>query len=311
MSVPSPLHGNGSDVRTPGTSPLLSLGTDLRAPVEGSLEPLERVYWEWLLLCRWDPGLAPGVRPPFASEMVEATAAALEREQPLGWGLDTALESIVDDFAAAAGEVHIALGELVCLREAFTRVIIEELPIHERTEAARRLQMIAERTMLSVAQAGARRLEQLALTDGLTGLGNRAAFDQDFERECARIARHSSPLAVAVIDLDGLKLVNDRDGHGAGDEVLRRLARAIRGCARLEDRGYRIGGDEFVLLMTDSTGIEADELAARLRAAGAPPLSIGVATHPPEAPDALIALADARLYERRALERGSETDPGV
>lgn len=273
-------------------------------PASDSLDATERVLWEWITLCRWDPGLAPGVRPPFALEMVDAIDVALERAQPLGWGLDPALEAVAQDFAAAAGEVHVALGELVCLREAFTRVVVDAAPLDERPEISRRLQMIVERTMLTVAQAGARRLAQLALTDGLTGLGNRAAFDQELEREHARVERHHVSLTVAVIDLDGLKRVNDTDGHGAGDEMLRRFARAVRACARHEDRGYRIGGDEFVLLMSDTAGIDADDLHARLRSAGAPPCSIGVASHPPDPINELVARADARLYAGREAARG-------
>ena len=267
---------------------------------------IERVHWEWITLCRWDPVLAPGVRPPFSIEMIDATASALEREQPLGWGLDPALESVAEDFAAAAGEVHVALGELVCLREAFTRVLIGSLPLAEQAELSRRLHMIVERTMLAVAQAGARRLSELALTDGLTGLGNRAAFDQDLEREIARVARHGVPLAVAVIDLDGLKALNDEHGHGFGDEALRRIGRAIRACARQEDRGYRIGGDEFVMLFSDTADIDADVLMQRLRDAGAPPLSVGVAASPPHPVQALVRLADEALYRRRAVIRGAD-----
>lgn len=273
------------------------------AETQEKLTPSERVYWEWLMLCRWDPVLAPGVRPPFALEMVEATCNALERAQPLGWGLDPALEEIADDFAAAAGEVHVALGELVCLREAFSRVVIDALPREEQAEVSRRLHMIVERTMLAVAQAGAHRLAELALTDGLTGLGNRSAFEQDFERECARVTRHGVPLTVAVIDVDGLKRVNDVDGHGAGDEVLRRLGRAIRASARQEDRGYRIGGDEFVLLMVDSAGVDPDVLTQRLRDAGAPPISVGVASSPPDPVIELVSRADLQLYARRRASR--------
>lgn len=272
----------------------------------GRLAQDERVYWEWLMLCRWDPMLAPGVRPPFALEMVEAVSDALRRAQPLGWGLDPALEAITDDFAAAAGDVHIALGELVCLRESFTRVVVDALPMTEQAEVSRRLHMVVERTMLAVAQAGARRLAELALTDKLTGLGNRAAFDQDLARERARAERHGTPMWVAVLDVDGLKQVNDLEGHGAGDEMLTRVGRAIRASARQEDRGYRIGGDEFVLLLSDAHGLDADALTERLRAAGAPPLSIGVASAPPDPLDDLITLADERLYARRRAQRAQD-----
>lgn len=260
-----------------------------------------RVHREWLDLCRWDPALAPDARPPIADSVIRAIAAALENPQPLGWGLDPAVEPVAEAFGLNVGDVPMALAELVCLREAFVRVVVTALE-EDQLETARSVQMVIDRMMLVVAESGIRRLVEQALADSLTGLGNRRAFEQDLERERARATRHNRTVTIAILDVDGLKQVNDSEGHAAGDELLRRLARAIRVSARSEDGGYRIGGDEFALILPDAVVLEPDELVRRLRDAGAPSVSIGMASAPPDDSDDLAAVADERLYARRRAE---------
>ncbi|MFL6205897.1 MAG: GGDEF domain-containing protein [Acidimicrobiales bacterium] len=100
--------------------------------------------------------------------------------------------------------------------------------------------------------------EQEARTDPLTGLLNRRAWDDALAAETARMARHQHPALVLVIDVDGLKQVNDTDGHLAGDLLLRAAAAAMREAVREEDVVARIGGDEFAVL-----AVEADEPSRR------------------------------------------------
>ena len=265
---------------------------------------LGRLHREWIDLCRWDPALAPDARPPVAETVIAAVTAALERPQPLGWGLDPSLEPVADAFGLNVGDVPTAIAELVCLREAFTRIVVAALPQEDQLEAAQRLQMLIDRTMLVIVETGVRRLREQALSDPLTGLGNRRAFEQDLKRELHRSSRHGHPLTVAVIDVDGLKSVNDRDGHHAGDNLLRRLATAIQATVRDEDTGYRLGGDEFALLLVEAVYLDAAGLTERLLAAGAPPISVGVASGLVEDPWELVDLADRQLYERRREVRG-------
>jgi diguanylate cyclase (GGDEF)-like protein len=270
----------------------------------------QAVAEEWSELCRWDPALPPGTEPPVATAMIAAVTSALERPQPIGWGLDPALEPAADAFGLNVGDAAVALAELICLREAFVRRVVEQLPQAERVEALRRLGMIIDRTMVTVATTSLQRLARLALADPLTGLGNRRAFDQDLTAELARAARHAGYVTLAIIDVDGLKEVNDRHGHPAGDELLRRTAGALRLAARGGDLAYRIGGDEFALILRDAPDIAGHALLARLRANGAPPVSVGTASSPPEPPDDLVALADARLYEtRRTRQRRQSAYP--
>jgi diguanylate cyclase (GGDEF)-like protein len=151
-------------------------------------------------------------------------------------------------------------------------------------------------------------LEQEALVDPLTGLLNRRALERDLRREFGRAGRHRSSVSVMVVDVDGLKMVNDTEGHLAGDQCLRAVAVALSGVLRSSDAAYRTGGDEFIVMLPDAERETADLVAARAVGAGSPPFSWGVASFPEEADsvDALIDLADYRLYEQRRLVRRSK-----
>lgn len=107
-------------------------------------------------------------------------------------------------------------------------------------------------------------LEALTLTDALTGLGNRRALERDLAKSMLRSRRLDHPLSLLFLDVDDLKVVNDRFGHSAGDETLRVVANVTRACSREgTDSGYRVGGDEFVLIaLTDFAGAEV--LAERI-----------------------------------------------
>ena len=117
-----------------------------------------------------------------------------------------------------------------------------------------------------------RRRSQRATRDGLTDLPNQRAFQDELPQAVAAAARYQDPLALVVLDVDDFKFINDRHGHPHGDAVLRRVAEVLRE-ARPGDRPYRIGGDEFALLLahTDSDG--ARTLARRLSRASPTPAS--------------------------------------
>src|SRR5437879_10755969 len=103
-------------------------------------------------------------------------------------------------------------------------------------------------------------LEHRSVTDPLTGLFNRYHFEATLKREAARCLRHRSPLSLLLLDVDGLKAVNDRWGHQRGDQMLARVAGAIRDSLRGCDTASRYGGDEFAVLRPDT-----DARAARDR----------------------------------------------
>jgi diguanylate cyclase (GGDEF)-like protein len=151
-------------------------------------------------------------------------------------------------------------------------------------------------------------LEQAALTDSLTGLGNNRAFYEDFEREIARAKRHRHPMALALIDVDDFKSVNDKDGHSHGDAVLARVGERLR-TTRQEDRGYRIGGDEFALILVETDPEASSFVLGRLqdqvRESGmGATVSIGYVNLSGDQLDAeAYELADTALYEAKRLGR--------
>lgn len=294
--------------------PMVESAVPLPAPVASALsagtaarQQAVQIRRKWRELCTWDPALPPDATPPRSEGLVLAVASALDRPQPLGWGIDPAVESVVEDFATTIGAVDEVLAMLVCLREAISSVVIETLAPLDRPEAERRLQMIIERSMIAAAHVWTAQLSDAALTDPLTGLGNRRAFDQDLERHAAFALRHQQSFAVAIVDVDGLKTVNDISGHGAGDETLRQVATGLRHAIRAEDGAYRLGGDEFSLLLVADHAIDADILEARLAEGGVPRVTIGIASSPPEDASELVDSADARMYERRRARRGELT----
>lgn len=140
-----------------------------------------------------------------------------------------------------------------------------------------------------------------ATSDGLTGLPNQRAFDIELVQAVAAAERYGTPLALAVLDVDEFKLINDRHGHPHGDAVLKRMA-AVLNNFRAADRPYRVGGAEFALLMpnTDSHGVGmvAHRLLRSFEAAGVR-ATIGVSSLRPGPVDTLRAEADAALYEAK------------
>jgi diguanylate cyclase (GGDEF)-like protein len=142
-----------------------------------------------------------------------------------------------------------------------------------------------------------RELVRVATRDPLTGLPTRQVLDHAFAREIARARRTSAPLCVIILDIDGLKLVNDRDGHQAGDRLIADAAHAWRTALRDSDVLVRHGGDEFVALLPNCVNDTGHEVRQRLRDATTIPYSIGLAWwEVGDEPADVLARADAQLY---------------
>jgi two-component system cell cycle response regulator len=152
-------------------------------------------------------------------------------------------------------------------------------------------------------------LQQSALTDGLTGVPNRRAFDVALAREVALAGRTDAALTVIILDLDKFKSLNDTFGHLAGDDVLRSVGAALRSCTRQGDVVARYGGEEFVLLLPGATDEDAIGAARRVREVlrgveGPRPVtaSLGIASLPAQGvtgPE-LLAAADLALYAAKS-----------
>ncbi len=156
-------------------------------------------------------------------------------------------------------------------------------------------------------------LRRLATTDELTGLANRATLLAQLERESARAARNGHPLCLAILDVDHFKRINDLHGHPAGDDVLRTVARVLQEGTRGHDLVGRIGGEEFAILMPETSREQAIHVCERLcRAMEATPIplpggrestvtfSTGIAPlSRDESSSHLVSRADAALYEAK------------
>jgi diguanylate cyclase (GGDEF)-like protein len=153
-------------------------------------------------------------------------------------------------------------------------------------------------------------MEHKAKTDYLTGLYNHRSFQSMLTAEMARAGRHAHPLSLLIIDLDYLKQVNDQFGHMAGDAVIREVGETIRSECREYDLPARYGGEEYTVILPETTLHEALELAERLReriasrafsGVGHVTASIGVANYPINAlgKDELVRVADRALYDAK------------
>lgn len=186
----------------------------------------------------------------------------------------------------------------------------------ELDQANRDLEVrIGERTReLSAANA---KLEQMAHHDALTGLANRHLLTTQMQLLLAQAARAQQRLAVLFIDLDGFKAVNDQLGHAAGDALLVEIAEMLTGTTRQADLAARVGGDEFVVVLTtvqdaQQACIVAEKIiaawqpyAARYASVGAVTLSIGISMYPDDADavEVLLTHADRAMYE---VKRGGK-----
>ena len=178
--------------------------------------------------------------------------------------------------------ITIAFGAGLVLLAAFALIL---LGLRRRVSASHRAEI--------------ERLATAALTDSLTGLRNHRAFHEDLTANLQRQARVGGTLALMMLDLDGLKAVNDNRGHQAGDDRLQVLADAMGQTFRGGDRAYRVGGDDFAVILPDASAWEALASTQRLQTALAPhsiDVTTGIAeAHGPKETDGLIREADLAL----------------
>jgi diguanylate cyclase (GGDEF)-like protein len=182
-------------------------------------------------------------------------------------------------------------------------------------EDVRQLETLALRAGPAIENARRfREARQLADLDALTGLHNRRYFHETLARECARAHRYERKLSLIVFDLDDFKEVNDRIGHLAGDTVLAEAAERVRDVVRTADIACRVGGDEFAVILPESSLNDADQLYRRIQNAissrplgqgGKLFLSAGVAElRAEDDPVAFFQRADDALYRAKEAGKG-------
>ena len=188
-------------------------------------------------------------------------------------------------------------------------------------ELVRELEELAKRAGPAIENARRfREARQLADLDALTGLHNRRYFHETLAREVARAQRYDRQLALIVFDLDDFKAINDRIGHLSGDAVLAETAERVRDVVRSADIACRVGGDEFAVILPESSTADADQLYHRLRGAvssrpvgqaGRLSLSAGIADLlPDDDPTGFFERADEALYRAKELGKGQAFKAG-
>lgn len=230
-----------------------------------------------------------------------------------------ALNSLTADTAVAAtvtpeGEINLKAkdGRNVTFDVTQLRDFLHEV-IQSRDELlkARQLTEVAEQK-LKLLRAELGQVSEMVREDKLTGALNRRGLEEAFIREVARSERRSTPLCVALLDLDDFKKINDTYGHQAGDDALIHLTRVIKETVRPNDVVARYGGEEFLILLPDSGLEEATSAISRLQRElskrpfphGEQTISItfsaGVALRQPgESQDSVIARADGAQYQAK------------
>jgi diguanylate cyclase (GGDEF)-like protein len=164
------------------------------------------------------------------------------------------------------------------------------------------------------------KLQHLAASDALTGLANYRSFMEVLTEEIKRSQRSERPFAVMLLDLDGMKPINDRHGHIVGNRVLKRLSQVLLSCGRNIDTAARFGGDEFAMLLLDTDGKAAQQVAGRVmkqlaadQEAPRMTVAIGIGAYPRdgETIERLLEAADRALYQMKRSQGGALTEESL
>ncbi|HEX8600274.1 MAG TPA: GGDEF domain-containing protein [Chloroflexia bacterium] len=267
---------------------------------------------------------------------------------PFAWA-QTAAASQGKQRHAQDYELHEVLLEWIMLRQIVWDVLRVETAVHEITISVelvqyfdRLLDEMALSSLENYYHASVRDLEKRAIRDPLTQLYNKDYFRQRLNEELRRAVRYAEPMTVAMIDMDGLKPLNDTYGHPVGDAVIQAVGSAIRNSSRQPDVPCRYGGDEFAVILPETNKVQARVMAERILRSlqnatvvvtqtgqtvaspsqtvdktevlatanlplmvSVPTVSIGLASFPEDArnPEMLIAKADAALYQAKRAGR--------
>jgi diguanylate cyclase (GGDEF)-like protein len=269
---------------------------------------------------------APAVPIPAQAQQIRAVMRQVERRQ---WGMwstavlvtllltlgiaSFAFPGLISE-AEASFNLSLAMRGLVGLVLIFNvYTIYQQLQIHriqrdlgDQVEALGKMEVRTEEVY------------KLAVLDPLTGLNNRRSGEHRLAEEIARAQRHGRPLTVLLLDLNGLKQLNDKYGHAAGDEMIRQFATRLNKAVRGSDLAVRIGGDEFMVLLPECKLEEVRHVLSRLsglnvdcgRESVALSFSAGWTNYlPGESAEEFLKRADEALYANKRARQEQEKIP--
>jgi len=231
-------------------------------------------------------------------------------------GITTTVLSLLAGIAFIVGPLSLFSSVLEWLRVLV--FLVEGVAISLTVDHLKSQARVLHKTTLEL-QSEKRLVERMAFEDVMTGIGNRRGFERDLEQALARASQDGTGLTLVIADIDGLKRLNDEQGHAMGDALLVALAVAMRACCRASDTAYRLGGDEFALLLPETDREAYEPLKTRLETvlrltasefhnAG---VSFGAAYVPQDGQKAgeLCRLADSRMYASKSIHRAEAHGP--
>ena len=260
----------------------------------------ETLAQHWIEASRGRPR-AGALDPEAAADFLRALAAALTdaaNRRDKGQAVDdTSLVAAGRAFAWAVGSPAVAIEHLIALRSAFQLLLCDP----GQQPAMSTIHLLIDEVVSGIVRETVVDLERDALLDPLTGLFNRRALARNLDLEIGRANRQDRPFSIVFLDVDHLKYTNDTQGHAAGDAVLTSVAAGLRTVLRQADSAYRVGGDEFVVLLPETESHAIDTVIERVVSEDMPRCTWGAASYPQDATTAegLLQAADQQLLARR------------
>jgi diguanylate cyclase (GGDEF)-like protein len=283
--------------------------------VVSRLEEIESLVADWAALASREPLLAEGIPPRADPPLATALIRALVRPQDIEFDGEDDVQEAARRLALTVPSARAVVLLLMCLGEVIAERVARFTAGEVREKLYSRLRLLVHRSSSTAVGEIVALLEAESRQDPLTGLRNRRALDYDLAEDIEAANRDGEGLSIIVADLDGLKQVNDSQGHPAGDELLRSFARGLTDVCPPGWTPYRAGekGDEFIVVARRASLEEAQGvMTALVSRPETPAFSWGPARYPEEADGTsdLFQLADERMRAMKAEHQSAAERPG-